>query len=139
MKGQTYFREPCRLPVHLLAAVAVMSGCHGCAAVDPAGAAVFRQQLSLAAASINAGDLEIARAQLRDARAVAGAPAEVRKVDSLEQLIDGADALRAGDLDGARAAWSRIQEPQLGREVRHKARLIGVEVPRVPDDSEATQ
>ncbi len=136
MKGQGYFREPCRLPAHLLAAVTVLSGCHGGAAVDPGA---FRQQLSMAAASINVGDLESARAQLRDARAAAAAPAEVRKVDSLEQLIDGADALRAGDLDGARAAWSRIQEPQLGREVRHKARLIGVEVPLVPEESEAAR
>ncbi len=136
MKGQEFFREPCRWPVHLLAAVALLSGCHGGAAVEPGA---FRQQLALAAASINAGDLATARAQLGDARASAAAPADVRKVDSLEQLIDGADALRAGDLDGARAAWSRIQEPQLGREVRHKARLIGVEVPLVPEDSEATR
>jgi hypothetical protein len=128
-------REPGWLTVHLLAAAAVMSGCHGGVVSDTE----FRQQLSLSVASINSGDLEAARAQLRDARAAAAAPAQVRKVDSLEQLIDGAEALRAGDLDGARAAWSRIQEPQLGREVRHKARLIGVEVPMVPGEGEVTR
>ena len=89
----------------------------------------FREKLTLTAQSINAGDLDTARLQLTRTRATVATPRQLQKVDDLELLIVGAEALREGKPDGARTAWGQIEEPHLRREVRHKARLIGLEVP----------
>ncbi|MEE8519287.1 MAG: hypothetical protein V3S98_09205, partial [Dehalococcoidia bacterium] len=89
---------------------------------------------TLSTEAINAGDLERARAYLREAQTVAANPSQARKVQSLEHLILGAEALRDGDPMLTRVEWSKIDEPSLSREVRHKARLFGIHVPIVPVD-----
>ena len=95
---------------------------------------LFREHLTLSTEAINAGDLEGARAYLREAQTVAANPSQARKVQSLEHLILGAEALRDGDPMLTRVEWSKIDEPSLSREVRHKARLFGIHVPIVPVD-----
>jgi hypothetical protein len=100
---------------------------------------VFGEQIGLTTTAINVGELETARDYLGEARGVATTARDTQKVDALDNLIVGAEALRTGDPAGARAAWSRIDDPRLAREVRHKARLIGIEVPMVPVDEGATR
>jgi hypothetical protein len=121
-------------------AVALLTGCAAGPAADSAPAVVdhqaFRDQLARTAQAVNAGDLEEAKSQLRQARSSTTTTRQAQKVEGLEQLIAGAEALRAGDPEGARSAWARIEEPHLRREVRHKARLIGLEVPVVSDGQE---
>jgi hypothetical protein len=121
-------------------AVALLTGCAAGPAADSAPGVVdhqaFRDQLARTTQAVNAGDLEEAKTQLRQARAATTTSRQVQKVQGLQHLIAGAEALRAGDPQGARTAWARIEEPHLRREVRHKARLIGLEVPMVPDGQE---
>jgi len=135
------FRGRCRCALALATAV-VLAGCHT-TTVDPnAGAraqVAFDEQLGMAAQAINVGDLHSARDFVREARAAATTARDHQKVESLDHLISGAEALRTGDPDGARAEWSRIEEPRLAREVRHKARMIGVDVPMEPVEEGATR
>ncbi len=114
-----------RLALSAAVITIVLTGCQSPKA-DPAASS---QLLTASTQALGAGDLELARQYLDQARAVAATPEQQVKVDSLDRLIDGTEALRAGDPDGARSAWSQIQEPHLSREVRHKARLIGLDVP----------
>lgn len=129
----------------LLAVVALfMAGCHAAPSAESKAAGgsdyrTFQEQLLLSTRAINAGDLELARVHLDEAGAAADNAKQLRKVDSLEQLITGAEALLGGEPDRARDEWSRIEEPHLSREVRHKARLIGMDVPMEPLDSETTK
>ena len=135
-------RVLCRPRTLLLAAVVVLTGC----AVGPpadtesvtADYGAFRDQLALTTQAINAGALEEARMQLSRTRATVRTPRQVQKVDDLHLLIVGAEALRVGNPVGARTAWAQIEEPHLRREVRHKARLIGLEVPMGPVDEGAS-
>ncbi len=127
----------------LRTACVVVVGAGGCAATPSAeqSAADYRQfseQLNLSTLAINAGDLEQARVSLKAAASSATRPAQKQKVQSLDHLIAGAEALRSGDPEGARNEWSRIEEANLAREVRHQARLIGLDVPMVPVQGEAT-
>jgi hypothetical protein len=127
MMQRTKFRGRLGQGLALPAAVIAISltGCQSHKA-EPAASS---QLLTASTQALGAGDLELARQYLDQARAVTVTPAQQVKVDSLDRLIDGTEALRAGDPDGARMAWSQIQEPHLSREVRHKARLIGLDVP----------
>jgi len=111
------------LPAAVIAII--LTGCQSSKA-DPTASS---QILTASTQALGAGDLELARQYLDQARAATVTPAQQVKIDSLDWLIDGTEALRAGDPDGARTAWSQIQEPNLSREVRHKARLIGLDVP----------
>ncbi len=140
MKKRLMLRGSWRLP--LLAATVMLVGCQSSLDIKAEAAAryvQFRDQLVFTTQAINAGDLERARAHLGEARAVAARPKQYRKVQSLKQLILGAEALRAGEPDRARVEWARIEERSLSREVRHKARLIGIDVPIVPLEEEATR
>ncbi len=85
--------------------------------------------VTLSTHSIKAGDLAQAREYLQGAAASATTARQQQQVRSLTRLVDGAEAFRDGDPDRARAEWARIEEPRLRREVRHKARLIGMDVP----------
>ena len=127
----------------LLVAVIMLTGCQGSPRISDEQKVVryqhFREQLILSTQAINASDLEGAKTYLSKAGKTAATPREHRKIRSLERLIAGTEALRAGDPDGARAEWSRIEEPRLNREVRYKARLIGMDVPRVSLEGEATR
>jgi len=79
--------------------------------------------------AIHAGDLDEARGQLTTARKFADSEQRARQVQSLDQLITGAEALLVGDGTTAVAAWSQIEDPILQREVRIRARAIGLDVP----------
>jgi hypothetical protein len=131
MDRRSIFRRWWKGPL-LLGAALASAGCQTSRGVT---GDVSGEQLRLSAQAINAGDLDQAKVHLSAARAGPGSPARDLKVQSLQQLIAGAEALMEGDAEGARAAWSRIQDPTLRTEVRHKARLIGINVPVVPDGS----
>lgn len=92
--------------------------------VEPANLA----SLQSASAAINAGDLAQARTHQQEAAAQAETDWETRKAADLGRLIDGAEALHVGDVDGARAAWQEIEDYELAREVREKALQIGLQI-----------
>lgn len=132
MNNRTMIRGCCGAP--LFAAVLVLAGCFSMIATDQGARngtyyRTYQDQLLQCTQAINAGDLVAARVHLDQARAVALSAKQQRKVDGLDHLIDGTAALMSGDPDGARSAWAKIDEPHLSREVRHKARLIGMDVP----------
>ena len=132
---RTKFRGWGRLLLPSLVAVAIPSWLWGCASPPIADTAAvasrtqFQEPLTASTQAIAAGDLEQARNYLGKARAAATDHDQQVKVDSIEYLIAGTEALMAGDADLARTAWAQIEEPHLSREVRHKARLIGIDVP----------
>ena len=132
------FRGLGRLPLPSFVVVTVLSGLSGlsgCASPPNADTAAvasrnrFQEPLAASTRAIAAGDLDKARQYLVQARAAAADHHQQVKVDSVEHLIDGTEALMVGDPDRARTAWAQIEEPHLSREVRHKARLIGIDVP----------
>ena len=110
----------------------MLTGCATPPAADTAAVTShhqFQEPLRASTQAIAAGDLEQARQYLGQARAVAADHDQQVKVDSVEHLIAGTEALMLGDPDRAMTAWAQIEETHLSREVRHKARLIGIEVP----------
>ncbi len=124
-----------RLNLPSLIAVTILAWLWGCASPPTADTAAvasrnrFQEPLAASTRAIAAGDLEQARQYLGQASAVAADHHQQVKVDSIEHLIAGTEALMVGDPDQARTAWAQIEEPHLSREVRHKARLIGIDVP----------
>ncbi len=120
----------------MLASAGVSVGCSS-TSVDPQAEAArweYQEQLLLATQAVNSTDLEQARVHVEKARARAFNFEQQRKVDSLERLIAGAEALREGDAARARAEWAQIEDPALNREVRRKANQIGIEVPTSPPE-----
>jgi hypothetical protein len=141
MTTQRELRRRCRPPAVLLAVAILLTGC-ATAIPDEGGLneihnEAFIDHLTLTTEAINAGDLDQAKARLGRARAATATARDVQKVDGLEHLIAGAEALRSGNPEGAKSAWAQIEEPRLRREVRHKARLIGLEVPVLSADQGA--
>ncbi len=130
---RTKFRGWGRLLLPSLVAVAIFPG--GCASppnadtAAAAGRSRFQEPLTASTRAIAAGDLEQARHYLGQARVAATDHDQQVKVDSIAHLIAGTEALMVGDADRARTAWAQIEEPHLCKEVRHKARLIGIDVP----------
>lgn len=110
----------------------------GCAAPKPAppraelNVASYEVQMALVSATeaVRVGDLEAARQHVSTGRAAGGSPYQRTKLDSLEQLINGAEAMMAGDVVGAREQWNRIVDPHLRREVDQKLEQKGLQ-PRV--------
>lgn len=132
MITQREVRRRCGPPAVFLGAAILLTGCATTPQQAGPGEAenqAFIDHLTLTTQAINAGDLDKAKARLGRARAATVTSRDVQKVDGLEHLIVGAEALRSGDPDAARSAWAKIEEPHLRREVRYKARLIGLEVP----------
>ncbi len=123
------------VPVALVAVALAPLGCASARSKNERNDAIraeFRDRLVLACEAINRSDLEQATEHVDAARERAvGAEAEL-KVESLEHVIAGAEALRAGDVEATRDAWSRIEDPALQREVRASARLIGIDLPAAP-------
>ena len=139
MDNQTVLRRWAQWALCVFTAVVVLNACHSIATIDHEATARsdrFQEQLAWSTQAINAGDLEQARAHLEAARDAASSSKERQKVDSLDKLIVGAEALMEGDPARARSEWSWIDEPNLSREVRHKARLMGLSVPVVPAEGE---
>jgi len=99
----------------------------------------FQEHLVECTKAVNAADLEEARVHLGRARAKAATPQEHQKVQSLEHLIRGAQALLEGDAAGAGDAWNRIEDESLQDQVRARARAIGVAVPATQANLEVKQ
>ncbi|MCP3903431.1 MAG: hypothetical protein GY715_07320 [Planctomycetes bacterium] len=124
--------------IPLLAAVVLVAGCHSAPEGDSAvRAQEFREQLALSTTAIGEGDLERARGHLGQAEARIGSDEEQQKVESLDQLIAGAELMMSGDAQAAVTEWSQIQDPALAREVNVKAERVGMAVPET-SESEAT-
>lgn len=127
-----------RKPVHvglwlLIATVSlvVLGGQVGCQATPKPAHPDVKASAAIEAstASIGRGDLDAAKAELAEAKGHASGFHQRRQVRSLADLIAGAEALMAGEVERARAAWSRIEDPRLQREVRIKAKAMGIHVP----------
>jgi hypothetical protein len=118
----------------IVLALILLAGLSGCRATGRAEIPLhpFQDHLGACAAAIQRGDLDRARVDLDEAKRVAAGDAQALKVRSMERLLDGADALMAGDGATAAAQWSRIEDVALRQEVRHRARLFGVNVPTTP-------
>ena len=124
------------LALLIVVALVTMAGCGSMfkadADLDAQKQAAFQASLAQCTQAINAGDLAGARVVLSDLDDRAEAFQQERQVQSLGQLLAGAEALMSGDGALAQAAWSRIEDPHLSREVRVKASLIGIDVPLMP-------
>ena len=118
------FRPALLLALPLLLA----AGCQSAPTVDTNGLA-FDNRVRLATEAINDGDLHTARTHIHEAEAKASDHVQKRQVHSLDSLVGGAEALMAGDVALARAAWSRIDDPRLNHKVRRNASRIGIDVP----------
>jgi len=80
--------------------------------------------------AVQGGDLQGARVHLREARGNAKSFEDRRLVNSVDGLISGTEYLMDGRIEEAKRTWSRIEDPQLNREVRVKASaLMGLDVP----------
>ncbi|MHC5004190.1 MAG: hypothetical protein ACYTJ0_13830 [Planctomycetota bacterium] len=128
----------CALPALVVLAAA---GCQSASKTDLQAARqrAFERRLTGTTQALHEGDLVEARAQLEQAAANVSTKSQRRKVESLEMLIAGAEALMSGDPASARAEWSRIEDPNLKQEVREKAQLVGMAVPAKPIESEVRQ
>lgn len=89
----------------------------------------FDDAIYNASMAVNEGELEQARQHVGDAESLAVTEAHHRKVRSMYNLIDGADALMQGNGAAAGRFWSRIEDPALRAEVRAKARAHQINVP----------
>jgi len=82
--------------------------------------------------SVQAGDLKTARTALEGVKGKAKSFEEKRLVQSVDELIAGAESLMQGEVGQAKVAWSNIEDPQLNREVRVKASAVmGLDVPMI--------
>jgi hypothetical protein len=112
--------------------IGLLVGCQARPSVDVSAETLrweYQEQMILATRAIQADRLEQAKVHLAAARAKAFTFHQERKVESLERLIAGAEALRSGNGEAAREHWARIADPTLNSEVRSKAKLIGIDVP----------
>jgi hypothetical protein len=122
---------PC---VAVVLAVFALTGCQQQSKVS------FNESIRLSLDSVRAGDLEMADLHLDNARPNAKTPSNKRIVASVDELIDGAEAMMAGDIAQAKADWSSIPDPQFNREVRVKAdAVMGIKVPLVVLDKEVSK
>ena len=112
-----------------------LAGCSTAPKADDDAVTTYRQYrdgLVLSTQAINAGDLDQARVHLEGARAAITNAKQERKVDAMDRLIAGTEALRDGNPALAKAEWSRIEERRLRREVTYRAHMIGIDVPEEP-------
>jgi len=119
--------------VGLLAVASMLTGCQQNRAAFNTG---IRQSIE----SVQSGDLQTASKHLDEARPNAKTHEDKRIVASVDELIDGANAMMIGDVNQAKADWSSIPDPHFNREVRVKAdAMMGVKVPLVINDKETTK
>ncbi len=112
---------PC---VAALLAVILLTGC------QEQNRASFNESIRQSLDSVQAGDLEMAGNHLDKARDNAKTYDDKSVVKSVDDLIEGAEAMMAGDVAQAQADWSSIPDPHFNREVRVKAdAIMGVKVP----------
>lgn len=120
---------PC---VAVLLAVFLLTGCQEQSRVS------FNQSIRQSLDSVQAGDLEMANNHLDKARPNAKTHDDKRVLQSVDNLIGGAEAMMVGDVAQAQANWSNIPDPHFNREVRVKSdAVMGVKVPLVIVNKEA--
>lgn len=112
--------------VGLLVLAIMLSGC------QQPSRAVFNESIRQSVDSVQAGDMETADTHLDEARKNAKTYEDKRIVQSIDDLVTGAKAMMAGDIDAAKQQWADIDDPRFNREVRVKAdAMMGVKVPLV--------
>ena len=94
--------------------------------------AAFQAQLTSVCVEISDGDLADAKSHLEQAEDTARGTKEKQKVQSLHQLIAGAEAFMDGNGPQARSEWSQAKDPLLRQEIRSQAREVGIDVPLIP-------
>ena len=115
----------------LLAAIVLAGGCQTQRVAD------YRRSMTDGVRAVQAGELEQAEGCIENAKKNARGYEQQRQVQSMEQLIAGAQAMMDGRVELAKAAWSEIADPRLNLEVRRQAdAVMGVEVPMIPDKKE---
>ena len=118
-------------PCLLVAALAVMALATGCSQ-EKMRKAAFQAQLTSVCSEISDGDLAQAKDHLEEAKETARGTKEKQKVQSLHQLIAGAEAFMDGNGPQARSEWSQASDPLLRQEIRSQAREVGIDVPLIP-------
>lgn len=109
-----------------------LAGLSGCTSREQCKS-IFQNNLAASMEAVNAGDLQGAKQSLEAGCGCAKEYEQKRLCSSMEELIAGAEAMMAGNVAQAKTAWSKIEDPQLSREVRVKASAVmGLEVPMVP-------
>ena len=106
--------------------LALTTGCQ-----TPQQSSMYNSNMNKCTVAVKGGDLEEARQYVSQAKLEAVSFDQKRQVESMEKLIEGAEALMAGDVQLAKECWSNISDPYLCREVRVKAQTVmDLEVPR---------
>ena len=110
--------------VFVLSAAFLLSGCQA------QNKSAFNESVKKGVDSIKAGDMEMAQKHIETASKSAKTHKDKRTLQSLQGLVDGANAMMTGDVWQAKANWSEIPDPRFNREVRVKAdAMMGVKVP----------
>ena len=103
-----------------LTAALLMTGCHSSEA--------FNASISRATIDISKGRLEQARTNLFEADSLASGSSEQQKVEDLNAVVDGAEAMIQGDSAGASVAWSNVEDDRLRWQLQREAKSIGLEL-----------
>lgn len=116
----------------LMTAALLMSGflalATGCQSTQQPS--MYNSNMNKCTESVKAGDLAVAKQYVSQAKLEAVTFDQKRQVESMEKLIEGAEALMEGKVETAKVCWSNIPDPQLCREVRVKAKTVmDLEIP----------
>ena len=115
--------------VLLFCFLAITSGCQ----TPQETPSMYRTHINQCASAVQAGDLKEGEFYLAKAKLEAVGFEQKRQVESMERLITGAKAMMNGDVETAKAEWSKISDPRLNREVRMKADdVLNIDVPITP-------
>ena len=88
----------------------------------------FHASISRATIDISKGRLEQARSTLHEADSLASAPGDRQKVEDLNAVVDGAEAMINGDSMSAAIAWSNVQDDQLRWQLQREAEAMGLQL-----------
>ena len=113
-----------------LTAVATLTAITGCQAPQ-----AFQQSLTQATQDISQGQLDSARSSLMHARSLASGPRDRQKVDDLNAIVDGAQAMISGRATSAAQAWSRVQDPDLRKQIQREANAMGLDLDGQPQEN----
>jgi len=103
-----------------LASALLMAGCQSNEA--------FHASISRATVDISNGRLEQARATLHEADALADDPGDRQKVEDLNAVVDGAEAMINGDSTSAAIAWSNVEDDHLRWQLEREAKSMGLQI-----------
>lgn len=111
-------RLPCAMT--MLTVALLMTGCHSSKA--------FHTSIQQATRDISDGRLDAARLEIDQADRLASDSSEQQKVEDLNSIVDGAEAMINGDPEAANAAWSSIHDDELRWQLEQEARSAGLAV-----------